>query len=122
MSGMGLLDRAVRAAERERHAQERDLLGLTRDPRVAGDRFLRQAVWDRFVVSGSEVGISWVRSPPRGSVAVMRMGGVVVLAVVERCESGVPVARFWVDEWPGAVAVEGLADLAYLSDRAEQAA
>lgn len=122
MSGMALLDRAVRQEARLRHAQEAALLALTRDPVVAGSRFLRQAVWDRFGVSGSDVEVTWFRSPPRGSIAVLRMGGLVVLAVVERRGSGVPVARFWVDEWPGAVLVEGLADLAYLSDRDAAAA
>lgn len=119
---VSVVERALRARDRIRHAQEAELLALVMEPRNASERMLRRWVWERFGVSGADVRIHWWSTPPRGSVAMLHLDGQdlasPLLVVIERRRIGLPRVRCWVDEWPGAWPVSDLPDLAVLGEAA----
>jgi hypothetical protein len=119
MRGLGVVERAVRSAEREREAAVFAFERLAESPPRRGEAALVRAVYELLGVSGRDIGVSWILPPPFGSIARLSVPaeGLSLVALLERSPLDVVVPRLWVDDWPGARPVNQLSDLAPLAER-----
>jgi hypothetical protein len=109
----GLVERAVRAAEREREAR---VFTLDRFVSRRGEACLRRGVYELTGISGAQQRVTWMMPAGVGQLARIELPGegVSLVGLVERDGEGV-TPRYWVDAEPGLRPVCQLSDFAALA-------